>query len=555
MLIRLLPLVLTIYCCTSNETIEKVYYNGVIWTGDKDNPMASAIWVDGDKIQFVGTDDQVLKRSKDHIEKIDLGGRFVTPGFIDNHVHFMSGGLQLSRVDLRNVKSKKEFQELISKADNELNEGTWMQGGNWDHELWGGQYPDRSWIDEVVSNRPVFLDRLDGHMGLANSKALSLANITGDTDDPIGGIILKNSNGQPTGILKDLAMGLCIKLIPEPSSKELDLALKKATEYALSLGVTQVHDMGSWTDLQTYKRNHSKDELNIRIKIYPWYTNWKNIIQNVRQNGTGDEWLRWDGIKGMMDGSLGSRTAWMHRPYLPETSTKNKEILPTVGIITLDDTTDFKYLLRETDKADIQHTVHAIGDKANDWILEEYAKIREELGEKDRRSRIEHSQHLSPSAIERFAKDDIIPSMQPYHLYDDGSWAHKRIGYDLLSRTYIFRSLIDSGANLTFGSDWTVAPLDPVKGIYAAVTRRTRDGKNPDGWFPNEKISVEEALMCYTINNAYAAFWEKTTGSIAAGKYADFVVHSSNLLTASNDELFKSKVMRTVIAGKDHIFE
>ena len=555
MLIRLLPLVLTIYCCTSNETIEKVYYNGVIWTGDKDNPMASAIWVDGDKIQFVGTDDQVLKRSKDHIEKIDLGGRFVTPGFIDNHVHFMSGGLQLSRVDLRNVKSKKEFQELISKADNELNEGTWMQGGNWDHELWGGQYPDRSWIDEVVSNRPVFLDRLDGHMGLANSKALSLANITGDTDDPIGGIILKNSNGQPTGILKDLAMGLCIKLIPEPSSKELDLALKKATEYALSLGVTQVHDMGSWTDLQTYKRNHSKDELNIRIKIYPWYTNWKDIIQNVRQNGTGDEWLRWDGIKGMMDGSLGSRTAWMHRPYLPETSTKNKEILPTVGIITLDDTTDFKYLLRETDKADIQHTVHAIGDKANDWILEEYAKIREELGEKDRRSRIEHSQHLSPSAIERFAKDDIIPSMQPYHLYDDGSWAHKRIGYDLLSRTYIFRSLIDSGANLTFGSDWTVAPLDPVKGIYAAVTRRTRDGKNPDGWFPNEKISVEEALMCYTINNAYAAFWEKTTGSIAAGKYADFVVHSSNLLTASNDELFKSKVMRTVIAGKDHIFE
>ena len=555
MLIRLLPLVLTIYCCTSNETIEKVYYNGVIWTGDKDNPMASAIWVDGDKIQFVGTDDQVLKRSKDHIEKIDLGGRFVTPGFIDNHVHFMSGGLQLSRVDLRNVKSKKEFQELISKADNELNEGTWMQGGNWDHELWGGQYPDRSWIDEVVSNRPVFLDRLDGHMGLANSKALSLANITGDTDDPIGGIILKNSNGQPTGILKDLAMGLCIKLIPEPSSKELDLALKKATEYALSLGVTQVHDMGSWTDLQTYKRNHSKDELNIRIKIYPWYTNWKDIIQNVRQNGTGDEWLRWDGIKGMMDGSLGSRTAWMHRPYLSETGTKNKEILPTVGIITLDDTTDFKYLLRETDKADIQHTVHAIGDKANDWILEEYAKIREELGEKDRRSRIEHSQHLSPSAIERFAKDDIIPSMQPYHLYDDGSWAHKRIGYDLLSRTYIFRSLIDSGANLTFGSDWTVAPLDPVKGIYAAVTRRTRDGKNPDGWFPNEKISVEEALMCYTINNAYAAFWERTTGSITAGKYADFVVHSSNLLTASNDELFKSKVMRTVIAGKDHIFE
>ena len=555
MIKKIFPLVFIILCCSSNNTIEKVYYNGIIWTGNKDNPSASAILIKGDKISFVGNDNETLSRTSDQAEKIDLGGRFVTPGFIDNHVHFMSGGLQLSRVDLRNAKSKKEFQELIAKADNDLAEGVWMQGGNWDHELWGGQYPDRSWIDEVVNDRPVFLDRLDGHMGLANSAALSLANITEETEDPIGGIILKDSSGQPTGILKDLAMGLCNKLIPEPSSEELDLALQKATEYAHSLGVTQVHDMGSWGDLQTYKRNHSNGKLNIRIKIYPWYTNWKDIIDNVRENGTGDDWLRWDGIKGMMDGSLGSRTAWMHRPYLPETGSKEKETLPTVGIITLDDTTDFKYLLRETDKANIQHTVHAIGDKANDWILKEYAKIREEHGYKDRRSRIEHAQHLSPSAIEIFAKDSIIPSMQPYHLFDDGSWAHKRIGHDLLSRTYIFRSLIDSGANLTFGSDWTVAPLDPVKGIYAAVTRRTRDGKHPDGWFPNEKISVEEALNCYTINNAYAAFWENTTGSIAAGKYADFVVHSSNLLTASDDELLSSRVLRTVIAGQDHIFK
>ena len=555
MLKKIFPLIFIIYGCSSNDIIEKVYYNGIIWTGDKDNPSASAILIQGDKVSLVGMDDEVLSRSSDEAEKIDLEGRFVTPGLIDNHVHFMSGGLQLSRVDLRNAKSKKEFQEIIAKADNDLAEGVWMQGGNWDHELWGGQYPDRSWIDQVVEDRPVFIDRLDGHMALANSSALALANITTDTQDPIGGIILKDSDGKPTGILKDQAMGLCSRLIPEPSLEDLDRALKKATDHALSLGVTQVHDMGSWSDLETYKRNHDKGDLHIRIKIYPWYTNWKQIIEHVRQNGPGDEWLRWDGIKGMLDGSLGSRTAWMHRPYLPETGTKDKETLPTVGIITLDDTTEFKYLLRETDKANVQHTVHAIGDKANDWILKEYAKIKRELGNKDRRSRIEHSQHLSPSAIERFAADDIIPSMQPYHLYDDGSWAHKRIGYDLLSRTYVFRSLIDSGANLTFGSDWTVAPLDPIKGIYAAVTRRTRDGKNPDGWFPNEKISVDEALMCYTINNAYAAFWDQTTGSITPGKYADFVVHSSNLLTTSHEELLGSRVLRTVVAGKDHIFE
>ena len=555
MLKKIFPLIFIIYGCSSNDIIEKVYFNGIIWTGDKDNPSASAILIQGDKVSFVGTDDEVLSRSSNEAEKIDLEGRFVTPGLIDNHVHFMSGGLQLSRVDLRNAKSKKEFQEIIAKADNDLAEGVWMQGGNWDHELWGGQYPDRSWIDQVVEDRPVFIDRLDGHMALANSSALALADITKDTQDPIGGIILKDSNGEPTGILKDQAMGLCSRLIPEPSTEDLDRALKKATDHALSLGVTQVHDMGSWSDLETYKRNHNKGDLHIRIKIYPWYTNWKQIIEHVRQNGPGDEWLRWDGIKGMLDGSLGSRTAWMHRPYLPETGTKDKETLPTVGIITLDDTTEFKYLLRETDKANVQHTVHAIGDKANDWILKEYAKIKRELGDKDRRSRIEHSQHLSPLAIQRFASDDIIPSMQPYHLYDDGSWAHKRIGYDLLSRTYVFRSLIDSGANLTFGSDWTVAPLAPIKGIYAAVTRRTRDGKNPDGWFPSEKISVHEALMCYTINNAYAAFWDQATGSIAPGKYADFVVHSSNLLTTSYEELLESRALRTVVAGKDHIFE
>ena len=500
-------------------------------------------------------DKEALSMATDRTEIIDLKGNFVTPGFIDNHVHFISGGLQLSRVNLNDVLSKQEFQARIIEFDRVLPKSSWILGGNWDHELWGGIYPDKSWIDEVVSDRPVFLDRLDGHMALANMKAMNLAGINSSTLDPPGGVIIRDQNSDPTGVLKDLALDLVQTIIPEESSEEIDRALDRAMDYALSLGITQVHDMGSWSDLETYIRNHNKGDLNIRIKIYPWYTNWKEIIAHVRKNGPGDDWLRWDGIKGMMDGSLGSRTAWMHRPYLPETGTKDKATLPTEGIITLDDTTEFKYLLRETDKANVQHTVHAIGDKANDWILKEYAKIKRELGNKDRRSRIEHSQHLSPSAIERFAAHDIIPSMQPYHLYDDGSWAHKRIGYDLLSRTYVFRSLIDSGANLTFGSDWTVAPLDPIKGIYAAVTRRTRDGKNPDGWFPNEKISVDEALMCYTINNAYAAFWDRTTGSIAPGKYADFVVHSSNLLTTSYEELLESRVLRTVVAGIDHIFE
>ena len=543
---------LLIFSGCSKNTIDKIYYNGVVWTADQKIPSATAMVLNEGVFLFVGEDKEALSMATDRTEVIDLQGNFVTPGFIDNHVHFISGGLQLSRVNLNDVLSKKEFQARIIEFDRVLPKSSWILGGNWDHELWGGIYPDKSWIDEVVSDRPVFLDRLDGHMALANTKAMNLAGINSSTLDPPGGVIIRNQNSDPTGVLKDLAMDLVQTIIPEESSEEMDRALDRAMDYALSLGITQVHDMGSWTDLETYRRNHSKENLKIRIKIYPWYTNWKNIIKYVQDYGPGDDWLRWNGIKGMMDGSLGSRTAWMHKPYLHNHN--NKEKLPTLGVITIKDTTDFKYLLRETDNAGIQHAVHAIGDRANDWIINQFKDIANEHGSRDRRSRIEHSQHLSENAIREFASQNIIPSMQPYHLFDDGSWAHKRIGYDLLSRTYIFNTLIKSGANLTFGSDWTVAPLNPATGIFAAVTRKTRDGKNEDGWFPNEKISVEDALRCYTINNAYAAFWEKTTGSITVGKNADFIVHSMNYFDIDPEMILESKILRTVVGGKDYLF-
>ena len=545
---------LLIFSGCSKNTIDKIYYNGVVWTADQKIPSATAMVLNEGVFLFVGEDKEALSMATDRTEIIDLKGNFVTPGFIDNHVHFISGGLQLSRVNLNDVLSKKEFQARIIEFDRVLPKNSWILGGNWDHELWGGIYPDKSWIDEVVSDRPVFLDRLDGHMALANTKAMNLAGINSSTLDPPGGVIIRDQNSDPTGVLKDLAMDLVQTIIPEESSEEMDRALDRAMDYALSLGITQVHDMGSWTDLETYRRNHSKENLKIRIKIYPWYTNWKNIIKYVQDYGPGDDWLRWNGIKGMMDGSLGSRTAWMHKPYLHGHNHNDKEKLPTLGVITIKDTTDFKYLLRETDNAGIQHAVHAIGDRANDWIINQFKDIANEHGSRDRRSRIEHSQHLSENAIREFASQNIIPSMQPYHLFDDGSWAHKRIGYDLLSRTYIFNTLIKSGANLTFGSDWTVAPLNPATGIFAAVTRKTRDGKNEDGWFPNEKISVEDALRCYTINNAYAAFWEKTTGSITVGKNADFIVHSMNYFDIDPEMILESKILRTVVGGKDYLF-
>ncbi len=540
--IFLLTVAIMCFSC-SLPRADKVYYNGNIWTGDQNQPSAQAIAVFKDRIIFVGEDNIALKLAGDNTEKIDLSGKFVTPGLMDNHTHFMWGGYQLSSVNLRDADNKAEFQRRIKKFAENLPEGAWMLGGEWDHEMWGGQLPDKSWIDEVIPDVPVHLGRLDGHMSLANAKAMEIAGIDTNTADPVGGIIVRDKNGNPTGVFKDEAMSLISSAEPSRTHSELDAAFEAAMNYALSLGVTQVHDMSTWEDLETYKRVYAAGNLKIRIKSFPWYTNWEKIIANVEKNGPGDDWLRWDGIKAMMDGSLGSRTAWMYEPYLDDPSTR--------GIITLQDTTEFKHILRETDKANIQHAIHAIGDQANDWILNQFALIRLEQGERDRRSRVEHAQHLSTSAVGRFAAENVIPSMQPYHVFDDASWAHKRIDGDCLSRTYIFKTLIESGANLTFGSDWTVAPINPMKGIVSAMTRHTRDGKNPDGWYRDERISIEDALKCYTVNNAYAAFREDITGSITVGKYADFVVHSVNFLEATPEGILNSKILRTVVGGDE----
>ncbi len=561
MYLKLISLVIILFSCNNENKVDKLYYNGIIWTGDKIIPYASAIAVSGEHIVFVGTDEDALNFIGHNTIKIDLKKKFITPGFIDSHVHLLSGGLQLSRLDLSDVNNKEEFQRRIESADKELKKSKWIVGGNWDHEKWGGKYPDKSWIDEIVADRPILLDRLDGHMSLANSRALEIAGINEQTRNPIGGIIQKDDNGLPTGILKENAIELCRMHIPNESQEDLDIALEKAMDYAISLGITQVHDMGysqdsnPLRDLEVYMRNHIRNKLKIRIKRYSWYLGWKDLIKYIDNNGIGDDWLRWDGIKAMIDGSLGSKTAWMNKPYLVDNEHLSKKHTSSFGILALEDTAAFKNILINTDKANIQHAVHAIGDQANDWILNKYTNIMESNGFKDRRSRVEHAQHLSEEAISRFSKEKIIPSMQPYHLFDDGSWAHKRVGYDILSRTYVFRSLIDSGANLAFGSDWTVASLNPMTGIYAAVTRRTRDKKNQDGWFPNEKISVEDALKCYTTNNAYAAFWEDKTGSITVGKYADFLVHSKNLLTIDHNDLLESRILRTVVGGTDYIFE
>ena len=527
--------------CASIETADIIYFNGNIYTGIKEDTRQNYIATKNNRILELGIDNYShLIRSNTKL--IDLKNNFLLPGFIDNHTHFIYGGTKLNNISLQNSLTQYEFINAFREYIPNINNGLWLQGGNWDHENWGGALPNKSWIDSLTNNNPVLVSRVDGHMALANSKALEEANINENTPNPVGGEIVKDINtGIPTGILKDTAIDIVRKLIPKQSHSEQDSILKTSMNYASSQGITQIHDMATWDDLQTFRRN--KDKLTLRIKTYTWYEDWEKLIDLIDKYGKGDNILRWDGIKAMIDGSLGSRTAWMHNHYLDDKNTN--------GIMRIKDTNSFKKMITNLDKNGIQLAIHAIGDKANDWIIKQSMNLNKVNGLIDRRIRIEHAQHLTKDAIEKIINNDIIPSMQPYGCIDDTRWMHKRINSDLMSRTYIFKTFIDKNVNLTFGSDWDVTPLNPLFGIYAAVSRKTIDGSNPGGWNPEQKLTVEEAISCYTNNNSYAVFSEKNIGVLQKDMLADFVVLSKDITSIKIDDILKTRVLYTIYNGKE----
>ncbi len=539
--LTVLALILT--ACQPQEKAETIYLNASIWTGVAEASRAEALAIANGEILAAGDASAVAEYKGENTRVVDLGGKFVVPGFMDIHTHFMSGGFQLASVDLRNADSPVEFARRIAEFAGSLPQERWITGGDWDHEMWGGELPRRQWIDATTADRPVFVNRLDGHMALANSKTLQLAGIDHHTPDPAGGTIVRDAKtGAPTGILKDEAMALVYRIMPEPGTAARDEAFARACDFAVARGVTQVHDMGSWQDLQTYRRAQQLAPLKLRIYGLVPLSTWQELATYVARNGRGDDWLRWGGLKGFVDGSLGSTTAWFYRPYddAPNTS----------GLMTTD-TTALRNWVVSADSAGMHVVVHAIGDRANDWLLQVYAEAGRKNGQRDRRFRIEHAQHLSAAAIPRFAELGVIPSMQPYHTIDDGRWAVKRIGLKRINTTYAFRSLLDAKARLGFGSDWTVAPIDPLQGIYAAVTRRTTDGANPNGWVPAEKISVAEALRAYTAGAAYAGFQENRLGTLEHGKLADFVVLSEDLFAIDPARIPEVRVLRTVVGGRE----
>ena len=519
---------------------------GRIWTGNKAQPWAEALASRGERIIAVGSNDEIKKLIDSHTQVIDLQGKLSTPGFIDDHTHFMSGGFQLLSVDLRDAATQEEFARRIKTYAEKRGPNRWITGGDWDHELWtGGPLPTKELVDRYTANNPVFVSRLDGHMALANSVTLRLAKITKETKDPPGGTIVRDARtGEPTGVLKDAAMNLVWPLVPKPADAEYDEALTAAMKEAARVGVTSVQDITAWPHYEVYKRFRASGRLTVRVYARTPMSQWKRQADLVAGQGAGDDWLRLGGLKAFIDGSLGSTTALFFEPFADAPN--------TAGLMADDNIPEgtLKKNIKDADKAGLQCSIHAIGDKANNLTLNYFEEAARDNGPRDRRFRIEHAQHLLGSDIQRFAKLGVIPSVQPYHAIDDGRWAEKRIGPVRIKTTYPFRSLIDAGATLVFGSDWSVAPLSPILGIHAAVTRATIDGKNPRGWVPEQKITVEEALRAYTSSCAYAEFGEKNKGTLEAGKLADVVVLSQDIFRINPNEIQKTRVVITIVGGK-----
>lgn len=524
---------------------DTIIVNAVVHTMDKTQPMAEAVAIYGNRIIAVGSMKDIKKLAGPTTRTIDAKQRLLLPGFNDAHTHFMSGGFQLSSVDLRDANSPQEFAARIKTFGEKLPKGRWITGGDWDHERWAdAKLPAKELIDSFTSDTPVFVSRLDGHMALANSLALKLAGVTRQTPDPPGGVIVRDKSGEPTGVLKDAAQSFVWKVIPEASFDEKLAAARAASNYAAKLGVTSIQDVSAGTDVGIYQSLLDRGELKTRIYAVAPLPQWERLARTGVRAHFGSEMLRVGGLKGFSDGSLGSTTALFYEPYRDDPSTSG------IGSDEMYPEGEMLKRVTEADRAGLQVMIHAIGDRANDLILGIYEQVERENGKRDRRFRIEHAQHLRPQDIPRFARDGVIASMQPYHAIDDGRWAEKRIGKERAKTTYAFRSLLDAGATLAFGTDWTVAPLNPILTIYAAVTRRTIDGKNSKGWVPEQKISVEETVRAYTVGSAYAEFQENAKGTITTGKLADLVLLSRDIFKIDPKEIENVKVVLTMVDGR-----
>jgi predicted amidohydrolase YtcJ len=520
--------------------------NAKVWTVDKDHPAAQAVAVLGDRIVAVGASAEIETWRGPGTKVIDAGGKLLLPGFNDAHVHWVSGGSQLDAVQLTDAASPEEFARRIGERAKKTARGEWMVGGDWDETKWDpAKLPAKELIDRLTPDTPVFVYRYDGHLGLANSLALRLAGVTARTPDPPGGVIVRDAKGNPTGILKDAAMDPVYRVMPALSHEQRVRVVKRALAHAASLGVTSAQDMNpDYADIAVYAELLERGELTTRLYVAPYITGFDDQARLGIRHAFGGPFLRMGAVKAYSDGSLGSSTANFFQPYIGQPNNR--------GL--LSDQMHPVALMRErmlkADAAGLQICTHAIGDQGISIILDLYTDVERAHGDADRRFRIEHAQHVAAKDFDRFARLHVIASVQPYHAIDDGRFAEGRIGHDRSSRTYAFRSFLDHGVRLAFGTDWDVAPLNPLFGLYAAVTRATLDGKNPQGWFPEQKLTLAEAVEAYTMGSAYAEFQEKEKGSITAGKLADMVLLSDDIFAMAPEKIREVKVEKTILGGR-----
>jgi len=520
--------------------------NAKIWTVDKTRPQAESLAVLRDRIVAVGSSTEVDAWHGPQTKVIDAQGKLLLPGFNDAHVHFVDGGDHLQAVQLKDGASPQEFAHRIEERAKTTPKGEWITGGDWDEQKWSPpNLPTKELVDPVTPNVPVWVNRYDGHESLANSVTLQLANITAKTPDPPGGEIVRDAQGNPTGILRDAAQDLVFKVMPPMSREHRMRAIRRALEHAASLGVTSVQNMNpEYDDVKIYAELAEHGALTTRIYVAPMETGWKDQAKIGLRHAFGTPFLRMGAVKGYADGSLGSETAYFFDPFTDAPKSHgllSDEMHPPSAM---------RQRLQGADAAGLQLCIHAIGDRAISMILDIFEQIEKANGKRDRRWRIEHSQHLAAKDFARYARLGVIASVQPYHAIDDGRWAENRIGPDRIKRTYAFRMFLDNGVKLAFGTDWSVAPLSPMWTIYAAVTRATLDGKNPGGWVPDQKLTVSEAVEAYTMGSAYAEFQEKEKGSITVGKLADFVVLSDDIFKIPPVAIKDVKVEATFVGGK-----
>ncbi|MDT7780854.1 MAG: hypothetical protein QOC99_3366 [Acidobacteriota bacterium] len=536
--------------------VSLVLTNGKVFTSDARGSLAEAVAIDGERIVAVGTSHEIEARYAGR-QTIDLKGRLVTAGFNDAHLHFLNGGLSLFRVDLNGARTLAEAKRRVAEKVRELPSGAWVLGRGWDHTLWGGQWPTKKDLDEVAPSNPVFVQRVDGHTSWANTLALSKAKVTRETQDPAGGQVVRDAQGEPTGILKETAGGLVARVVPPPTREEKMRALERALSEARRYGITSVSDsISGYETLALYRELLDAGKLTVRVAEWLDFNDSVEVLKHQREEFAAlkvDPFrIRITAVKGYVDGTLGSRTAAMLAPFDDDPHNSG------IPRMTEEELTRKVVAL---DQARFQVTLHAIGDRANHMALDAYEaadKLRlmgvnfSDTGtlEKWMRHRIEHAQVVAPSDFKRFAKMNVIASMQPSHAISDKRWAQDRLGEYRVLGAYSWHTMMAHGVHVPFGTDWPIEPITPYLGLYAAVTRQSTEGEPAGGWWPEERIQIEDAIRNYTAEGAYASFEEKEKGQVAAGMLADLVVHSKDLLTIKPSEILQAEPDLTIFDGR-----